>query len=183
MKEYQTIYMLGAECYTDAYIAAPPVADGCPWYILFISLFGRVGVVKAVAAAILNRTTVYINDHPAARPHDRSDMKTMTQQLGQGVCQKVVFCPRYFKSRTRIILGEDRERAFALLQETVSTPLKREWADWVWSKVFQPQPLIGFGRLDGRDLSSALMITQDKTSKEVDELVLEALRSGEGELT
>lgn len=178
MQEYQTVHMMGAECYTNAYIIS--ISDSANATIYFISLYGRVGAVKAVGAAILEGATIYINDQPAGRPYGKS-LRTITQNLGHGVCHKVLLCPDYFQgnTRSRILLGEDKKRAFVFLDCNVSTPLAQEWVEWVWAHVFQPEPLRGFGELDGRDLSSALMITQNKTSSEIDELVLEALRSGE----
>ena len=93
---------------------------------------------------------------------------------------KVILCPAYFTgSDARIVVGEDRKRAFEFLDSAVSTPLKEEWADTLWELVFEPKPLFGFGSIENRDLNQVYLVSLDKTPEEVDELVLDGIRNGE----
>jgi hypothetical protein len=110
-------------------------------------------------------------------------MRSFTQNLEGGLCHKIILSPEYFAgsviSTGRIILGEDKERAFQFLDSIVSTPLKTEWADTLFGKVFEPKHLTGFGFLDGKELTEAYLVQVTKTLEEIDELVLEGLRAGE----
>lgn len=172
---WHEVRMLGVACYADAYI----LSNSDPAMVHFISLYGRVGVVKAIGAAILEGRTVYIEDTAVIRA-DGYSLQSVTQNLGYGVCHKVLLCPEYFQgSDCRIIVGNDRQRAFEFLSGVVSTPLKDDWADWLWSEVFEPVPLTGFGHLDGHDLTDVCAISLTKTTEDVDALVLDGIAAGE----
>lgn len=172
---WQEVRMLGVTCYTDAYI----ISNSDPAMLYFISLYGRVGVVKAIGAAILEGRVVYIEDRAVIRAGGCS-LQSVTQNLGHGVCHKVLLCPEYFQgSDCRIIVGQDRQRAFEFLAGVVSTPLKDDWADWLWSEVFEPVPLTGFGHLDGHDLTEVCAISLTKTTEDVDALVLDGISAGQ----
>ncbi|MBW2000268.1 MAG: hypothetical protein JRJ29_20205 [Deltaproteobacteria bacterium] len=171
MERCKEVSMLGVQCYTDAYITD---TNG---FLYFISIFGRPGVVKAIGAAILEGRSVEIEGVKVSRPH--RPMQSLTQNLG-GLSHKVILCQDYFTgSDYRILLGEDKHRAFEFLDANVSTPLKREWTDWLWEKVFHPVPLAGFGVLNGKDLSECYLVELTKSTEEVDELVLDGIRAGE----
>ncbi len=92
----------------------------------------------------------------------------------------MILCPDYFQGiDTRIILGQDKQRAFEFLGDMLSTPLKEEWADWLWSRVFDTDPLTGFGFLESYDLADVCAISVNMTVDEVDALVLDGISCGE----
>lgn len=172
-KQYKEVKMMGITCYTDAYIMRTD-----PAIVYLISLYGRVGVVKAISAAILERRNVFIENEIVSGPSNT--MKSITQNLGKGLCHKVILCPDYFQGiDTRIILGQDKQRAFQFLGDMLSTPLKEEWADWLWSRVFDADPLTGFGFLESHDLTDVCAISVNMTVDEVDALVLDGISCGE----
>jgi hypothetical protein len=107
-------------------------------------------------------------------------LQSATQNLGYGLCHKALLCPEYFEGADcRIIPAGDKQRAFEFLAGVVSTPLKGDWADWLWSEVFEPVSLTGFGHLDGQDLTDMCAISLSKTTEEVDALVLEGIAAGQ----
>ena len=174
MERYVQVSLLGMTCYSDAFIA-----DTDTQTLFFALLFGRPGLVKAIGAAILEGRSVYFGKSPLRRVHGYP-YRTITQSLGSGLTHKVLLCEPYFMgTNARIVVGEDKKRAFEFLDSVVSTPLKDEWADALWNRVFEPKRLLGFGTVDGKDLSESYLVTLDKTVDEVDSLVLEGIRKGE----
>lgn len=169
MSEYIEISRIGLRCYADSYI----ISDDN--FLFFISIFGRPALVKAMTATILAGKSVYVSGQMVEKAGN--GMKTFTQNLGGGLVHKVILSSEYFKGpNARIVIGKDRMRAFQFLDSVVSTPLKSEWADWLWEKVFEPEPLKSFGSIDGQDLSETWLIRLTKTIDEIDELVLDGLQ-------
>ncbi len=174
MESYIQVSFLAMTCYCDALIADPDKQE-----LFFASLFGRPGLVNAIGAAILESRPVHFGQMPLRRIHGWP-YRTITQSLGGGVTHKVLLCEEFFTgSSARVIVGEDRQRAFEFLDSIVSTPLKEEWADLLWNRVFEPKQLFGFGSIQGRELSPVYLISLDKTVDQVDSLVLEGIRAGE----
>ncbi|MEA3427848.1 MAG: hypothetical protein U9Q84_01230 [Thermodesulfobacteriota bacterium] len=174
MQTYQTVSMFGVECYTDAYIAD----DNENLYL--ISLFGRSGTVKAIGAAIIEGRSIGIKETDTVFTRVHTALKVITQNLSDGVCHKALLAPEWFTGDTnRIVIGEDKKRAFHFLAANISTPLKEEWTDALWKSVFTPQPLTGFGYLNGKGLNECYAITMNKTVEEVDKLVLQGITTGE----
>ena len=174
MERYMEISAGFTSCYTDAFIG-----DDAEGRLYFVSLFGRPSLVKAVGAAILEGRSVNIGNMVLRRPA-RFRMHVLTQNLGTGIAHKVIFVKDMFSGAdVRIVIGEDKQRAFEFLDSVVSTPLKEEWADTLWQKVFEPKDLIGFGQLEGKDLSKPYLLRLDKTVDEVEDLVLEGIMMGE----
>jgi hypothetical protein len=176
-KNYVKVWSLGAFCYADA-----AIFDDNSEMLYFVSPFGRPGVVRAIGAAILQGIHVRLGRTRVRKPFMGS-MRSLTQNLGGGLCHKIVLCPDYFAGSSlltgRILIGADKERAFQFLDSIVSTPLKAEWADTLFGKVFEPKHLTGFGFLDGKELTEAYLVQVTKTREEIDELVLEGLKTGE----
>ena len=176
-KRYVEVWLGGTSCYADA-----AIFDANTEEVYFVSLFGRPGVVKAIGAAILQGINVWLGDTSVRKPFVGS-MRSFTQNLGGGLCHKIVLCPEFFAgsapSNGRILVGEDKTRAFQFLDSIVSTPLKAEWADTLFEKVFEPKHLTGFGFLEGKNLDDVYLVKMDKSREEVDELVLEGLKAGE----
>ena len=173
MPEYMEISHFGVTCYTDAFIANMDTET-----LFFVSLFGRPVLVKAIAAAIVEGRSVKAGELVLRRPYNQP-LRTFTQNNG-GVMHKALLCEPYFNgSEALIVVGEDKKRAFQFLDGAVSTPLKEEWADTLWTKVFEPRTLFGFGAVDGTELNPVYLLTVTKTVDEVDELVLDGIRAGE----
>jgi len=176
MEKYVKVWKLGAACYADAAIYDEEIE-----VVYFVSLFGRPGVVRAIGAAILQGEYVRIGNTSVKRPS--SSLKSMTQNLGDGLCHKIILSPDYFVGSSaylgRILVGEDKARAFQFLDSIVSTPLKAEWAETLWDKVFEPRSLTGFGSFNGKELSETYLVSLDKDPEDVDDLVLEGIRAGE----
>ena len=173
MQAYTEVEYFGVTCYSNAFIA-----DRDSETLFFISLFGRPVLVKAITAAIVQRRPVTVGNLTLQRPYNQA-IRILTQNYG-AVMHKVILCPAYFTgSDARIVLGEDRKKAFEFLDSVVSTPLKEEWADALWELVFKPKPLFGFGSIENRDLDQVYLVSLDKTPEEIDELVLDGIRNGE----
>jgi len=174
VESYIQVSFLAMTCYCDALIADPDKQE-----LYFASLFGRPGLVKAIGAAILETRTVHFGQMPLRRVRGWA-YRVITQSLGGGVTHKVLLCEEFFTGPSaRIIVGEDRQRVFEFLDNIVSTPLKEEWADVLWERVFEPKQLFGFGSIQGKELSPVYLISLGKTVNEVDGLVLESIRAGE----
>jgi glycosyltransferase involved in cell wall biosynthesis len=62
--------------------------------------------------------------------------------------------------------------------KVVSTPLKEEWAEVLWEQIFVPKRLTGFGQIQGKDLSEVYLVNMEKTTDEVDGLVIEGIKTG-----
>jgi hypothetical protein len=176
-KNYREVWLSGVSCYADA-----AIFDVSSEQVYLVSFFGRPGVVRAIGAAILQGIHVRLGRTSVRKPFMGS-MRSLTQNLGGGLCHKIVLCPDYFAGSSlltgRILVGADKKRAFQFLDSIVSTPLKAEWADTLWEKVFEPKHLMGFGFLDGKELTEAYLVQVTKSQEEVDELVLEGLKTGE----
>ena len=171
MEAYHEVYMSGASCYTDA-----AIMNEESFYL--VSLFGRPASVKAIGAGILSGKPAFIGDRRVARPM-HYNLRAITRNLENGLSHKVIFSPNHFTGTdSRILVGEDKKSAFSLLNTVVSTPLKEEWAEFLWERVFVPKRLIGFGQIQGKDLDEVYLVSVEKTTDEVDELVLEEIKSG-----
>ena len=171
MIKYHEVFMAGVSCYADAAI----VDDD---YVYMISLYGRPGTVKSIGAGILSGRLIFVADFHVSRHPDYS-LRAVTQTIEKGLCHKIIFSPDHFIGPDkRILIGEDKDAAFNLLDAAVSTPLKADWADFLWNRLYYPQPLYGFGQLRGKNLSDVYMVTIDKTTEEVDALILEETESG-----
>lgn len=173
-KSYVEVRYSGMTCYSDAFTADPDTE-----MLFFASLFGRSGLVKAIGAAILEGRLVYFGRAPVRRVSGHP-YRTITQGLAHGVSHKILLCEEYFTGTSaRIIVGEDRQRAFEFLDSVVSTPLKEEWADALWNRVFEPKQIVGFGAIQDRELNPVYLINLESTVEEIDQLVLEGIRAGE----
>ena len=170
IEEYIEIGRGGVYCYADSYI----VSDDD--FLFFISIFGRPALIKSTTASILAGKNVNVGGQMVVKAGKGAEV--FTQKLEGGLVHKVILSSEHFKgSNARIVIGKDRLRAFRFLDGVVSTPLKKSWADWLWEKVFEPEPLKGFGSIDGQDLTETWLIRLTKTIDEIDELVLNGLQS------
>jgi len=171
---YRQIEMLGVWAYTNAFILDDDQN------LLMTSVFGRPALVKAIVAGILERKTVDIEGiGPVMRPPWTA--KTKTAVVEPGCWLKVFSIPDFFTGdRCRVVIGKDKVRAFQFVQETVSTPMKPEWADWVWENVLDTTETQGFGVIDGKDLSVMRphLIEVQKSDADIDLMVIEALKQG-----
>jgi len=171
MEIFHDVFLAGATCYADAAI----VDDD---HLYMVSLYGRPGLVKAIGAGILSGRSVVIGDIHVSRPVN-VNLRAITRNIENGLCHKVIFSPNHFTGPDmRILAGEDKKSAFNLLNSVVTTPLKEEWADFLWERIFVPKRLMGFGTIQGKDLSDVYLVHVDKTTDEVDALVLEEIKTG-----
>ena len=169
MEIYKELNLMGVRCYTDAYITT----QGVKSFAYYISLFGRPNTVKAIGAAIIESTVIDLEDGLIMRQPGFA-LRSFTQNFG-GVCHKVLLCPDLFAGkRSRIIFGQDKDRAFEFLGSNTSTPLKREWQDWLWHRAFQTETLEGFG-FD----KEVCLLNIDVTDADLDALILEGLKNNE----
>jgi len=150
------------------------IADG--WNFYFLSMFGRPSLIKAVSAAIAQGRYVEIGELEVSKP-SFSGIKILTQSL-DGICHKVIYVPEYFQNtgRSRIVLGEDLDTAFDFVENITSTPLKREWKQWLWDEVLEKEKLTCFGSIGDIELNQAYLVRLCDTN--LDDLVLEGIRSG-----
>ena len=171
---YKEMQVLFLRCYTDAYI--------CDDYNLyFISFFARPMVAKAIAAAIVQGRDVAIDGSLYAKRVPDEKMKVLTHNWGD-LTHKIIYAPRYFEhgSMARIVVGEDKEAAFDFLDSIVSTPLKKEWKEWLWENAVEKQKLTAFGEIDGVKLDPVYLIRPiDHDMRVYDVLILNALRNRE----
>ena len=166
MEKYVEVRYSGMTCVSDGFIA-----DAESQTLFFASLIGRPAVVKAISAAILEGYLVRFGMLGLGRA--RETFRTISQGLGYGIAHRILLCEDYFTGpRARIVVDEDKQRAFEFLDSVVSTPLKDEWADNLWDMVFEPKEILGFGSIQGQELKPVYLITLDKTVDEVDHLVL-----------
>lgn len=166
---YKKFYVFGIPCFTDAYICDED-------FVYLISIFGRQSITKAAAAAILNGREIELDGMILRRPYS-CEMKALTQNL-KDVTHKVIYCPFYFSGEGyRIIIGKDYDAAYDFIDSTTTTPLKREWKEWLWENALDVQKLVGFGSIDNLPLDQVFMVSLK--SRNLDELILEGLRSGQ----
>jgi hypothetical protein len=171
MGTYHEVYMSGASCYADAAI----INEG---WLYLASLYGRPSSVKAIGAGILSGRSVCIGEHYVSRDPVYA-LRAVTQNIETGLCHKVIFSPDHFSgTEMRILVGEDKKSAFNFLNTVVSTPLKEEWAEVLWEQIFAPKRLIGFGQIQGKDLNEVYLVNMEKTTDEVDALVIEGIKAG-----
>jgi len=169
--DYVDVYQAGLRCYADASIRDES------GHLFLVSIFGRPSLVKAIAAGFISGRGMTFGGVTVIRPS--TTLQVVTQNLDEGLAHKLIFAPDLFTgANARILIGEDRKAAFRLLDSAVSTPLKEDWSDFLWDAVFDPSRLIGFGQINGKDLSDVYLVSVNKTTEEVDALILEEIQSG-----
>lgn len=173
-EKYREIHALGATCCTDAYICN---MDG---NIYMMSLFGRLGIVKAICATIITKLPVTLFIDGEKHVFKRSDMnyRIITCNF-EGLCHKIIMVDALFagKDGPNIIAENDMDRIFSFVDSRVTTPLKPEWADWLIDQsVVSGDQLISFGESDKTGKPYRLFYSPD--SEATDEMVLKGLQEG-----
>jgi len=175
-KKYRKVSVLGANCYTDAYIY--DVNERA--YLL--SLFGRPGIVKAVTASFITSGSVYIEKDERdslslSRAHSKYRIFTHNNN---GLCHKVILSPDCFQGdQNRIIAENDTDRIFHFVDSSISTPLKREWINWLLQRnVICSDEIYGFGQIGGINTEECRLF-HAPYSESVDDVVLEGIKNGE----
>ena len=176
-KKYRKVSVLGANCYTDAYIY--DVNERA--YLL--SLFGRPGIVKAVTASFITSGSVYIEkDERDSLSLSRAYSKyRIFTHNNNGLCHKVILSPDCFQgNQNRIIAENDTDRIFHFVDSSISTPLKKEWINWLLQQedVIHSDKLYGFGQIGGLE-TEEYRLFHAPYSGDVDDVVLEGIKSGE----
>ena len=65
-----------------------------------------------------------------------------------------------------------KERAFRRLDTFTTIPLKRQWVDWLWEEVMNPEQLYSYG---GEDLRHAYLVSWP-AEEELQDRVLDAIK-------
>jgi len=168
MKE---ISVLGITAYCDSYICDES-------FFYFLSFSARPMIAKAIGAALVARRDVYTDRFVLNRPS--YDIKILTHNA-DGLCHKVLYCPELFKGTHpfyRIVIGKDMDTAFHWVDSMTTTPLKKQWKQWLWENVLEIQQLSSYGTLGTRKLDKAYML-RFSGNDNIDELVLNAIEAGE----
>lgn len=175
-KKYRKVSVLGANCYTDAYVHSTNEQ------LYLISLFGRPGTVKAVAASFLTSSSLHIelgkrNLLTLSRACSKYRIFTCNND---GLCHKVILTPDFFQGdQSRIIAKDDTDRIFHFVDSSISTPLKKVWIDWLLQRdVICSDEIYGFGRISGINTEECRLF-HAPYSEIVDNVVLEGIRNGE----
>ena len=175
-EKYKSISVWGAGCYTDAYIYDDDER------LSLISLFGRPGITKAIVASFLTIKSLQIRREGNAfttlhKPYNKCQIYTSNQD---GLCHKIIVVPDYFYGeQSRIIDQDDRDRIFNFVDSSVSTPLKKEWADWLLKQeIIESNQLYGFGNFKDVSMERCRLYFAPESEK-MDEIILEGIRNGE----
>lgn len=175
-KKYRKVSVLGAGCYTDAYI------HNANERLYLISLFGRPGTVKAVAASFLTSIPLRIElgERNLLTLNRASSKYRIFTCNNDGLCHKVILSPDYFQgNQSRIIVKDDTDRIFHFVDSSISTPLKEVWIGWLLQRdVICSDEIYGFGRIDGINTEECRLF-HAPYSENVDDVVLEGIRNGE----
>jgi len=170
---YEEIQVSFLRLFTDAYICDDR-------YLYLISLFARPMVSKAAAAAIVQGREVSIGAGMGIK-RVSDELKVLTHNFGD-ITHKVIYAPHYFHKggMVRIVVGEDLNTAFDFIDSVISTPLKREWKQWLWENGVKKKKLTGFGEIDGVKLDPVYLVRPiDHRNEIYDDMVLNAIESGE----
>ena len=168
MKE---INVLGITAYCDCYIADDN-------YFYLISISGRPMIIKAIGAALLAGRVAYIDGFELKREYG-SEIKTLTHNTG-GICHKVIYSPDVFKGEflRRIVIGKDTHAAFEWIDSITTTPLKREWKEWLWENMLKVKRLHSYGQLGSRKFDEVYML-KFQYPDDIDDIILNAIREGQ----
>ena len=168
MKE---ISVLGITAYCDCYIA-----DDDYFYLLSIS--GRPMIIKAIGAALLAGRAAYIDGFELRKEYG-AEVKSLTHNAG-GICHKVIYSPGVFKGEflRRIVIGKDTDAAFEWIDSITTTPLKKDWKEWLWENLLDVDVLNSYGQLGSRKLDEVYML-RFRHPDDMDEIILNAIKQGQ----
>lgn len=159
-----TISFHGIECFSDTIITTQPSDpyDGSITSTLFMaSLFGPAPNVEAVSSAIIVGRSVDCAYEEmrfeTVRPFQMSIVRSVLKKFETGVVHKLVYLPCWFGkkmdiediSNQAVIIAPDlstaQRRAFNIIDDRTSIPLKPEWDSWLWENAFQYEQLFTYG--------------------------------------
>lgn len=184
MNDYLTVRSNGFITYCDALIARFAGSTG---QSLFFSLVGSPAHVQAASAHFFNGGLCQVTDEQGAtftleRGHG-SAYSSRVRKIGDTV-NKIMISADHFPTTANatpeeigvaVIFGQDIhsvvDRAFLCLNGCTTMPLKREWREWLWEEILQPEKLYSFGN---RQLREAWLISWREETLE--ELILEGIR-------
>ena len=163
----------GIGCYSDAFIVDTDFRR-----LYLVSLFERPNIVKAISSLVIQGTSIKIGAVQVSRPDIPVRVFTHTES---GLSHKLLYCPDFFHETStagRILIKGDKDTAFRFLDNAVSTPLKREWLDFLIEReALKIKDLFGFGSLGDVDLSKAVFASLG--DENIEDLVLNGIKSGE----
>jgi hypothetical protein len=92
----------------------------------------------------------------------------------------VIYSPGVFKGEflRRIVVGRDMDAAFEWIDSITTTPLKREWKEWLWENMLKVKRLHSYGQLGSRKFDEVYML-KFQYPDNIDELILNAIKEGQ----
>ena len=173
--DYQKVSTCGFTAYCDALIARkvePGYRNGSYTYntefrAFLMSLVGTASYIKTISAQVSTGEKLTFGDEediPCSfycQKESKIAENTKTvrvRKIGETVNKIIVQRFLYEDhNRAAVVFGKDllivKERAFRRLDTATTIPLKRQWIDWLWDEVMNPEELFSYG---GEDLRLCL---------------------------
>ena len=192
--DYQKVSTCGYTAYCDALIArkvAPGYRNGSYIYntefrAFLISLIGTASYIKTISAQVSTgeELTFVDEEHTPCyfycHNHSKVAENTKTvriRKIGETVNKIIVQRFLYEDhNQAAVVFGKDllivKERAFRRLDTATTIPLKKQWVDWLWDEVMNPEELFSYG---GEDLRFAYLVSWP-TEEELKTMILDAIK-------
>jgi hypothetical protein len=192
--DYMKVTTCGFTAYCDALIARkvePGLSEGVYYYrsefkAFLLSLVGTSSYIKTISAQVTKGEQLNFDNDNDKVPcvfycnNSRLAENTRTvrvRKIGETVNKIIVQRFLYEdQGQAAIVFGRDmvivKERAFRRLDMATTIPLKRQWLDWLWDEVLEPEELFSFG---GKDLRHAYLVSWPDEA-ELQEMVIAAVK-------
>ena len=192
--DYQKVSTCGYEAYCDALIARkvePGYVNGSYHYrteyrAFLMSLVGTASYVKTISAQLSTGEQIVFGNENDQIPcyfysynssTSENTKAVRVRKIGETVNKIIVQRFLYEdNNQSVVVFGRDlltvKERAFRRLDTFTTIPLKRQWIDWMWDEVMNPEQLYSFG---GEDLRYAYLVSWP-SEEELQEKILDAIK-------
>ena len=192
--DYQKVSTCGYEAYCDALIARkvePGYVNGSYHYrteyrAFLMSLVGTASYVKTISAQLSTGEQIVFDNENDQIPcyfynynssTSENTKAVRVRKIGETVNKIIVQRFLYEdNNQSVVVFGRDlltvKERAFRRLDTFTTIPLKRQWIDWMWDEVMNPEQLYSFG---GEDLRYAYLVSWP-SEEELQEKILDAIK-------
>lgn len=192
--DYQKVNTCGYTAYCDALIARkvePGYIGGSYTYrtefrAFLMSLVGTASYIKTISAQVSTGEELLLGDEEKIPCHFYCNNSSKTaentkavrvRKIGETVNKIIVHRFLYEDhNQAVVVFGKDlfivKERAFRRLDTFTTIPLKRQWIDWLWEEVMNPEQLYSYG---GEDLRHAYLVSWP-TEEELQDRVLDAIK-------
>ena len=192
--DYQKVSTCGYEAYCDALIARkvePGYVNGSYHYrteyrAFLMSLVGTASYVKTISAQLSTGEQIVFDNENDQIPcyfynynssTSENTKAVRVRKIGETVNKIIVQRFLYEdNNQSAVVFGRDlltvKERAFRRLDTFTTIPLKRQWIDWMWDEVMNPEQLYSFG---GEDLRYAYLVSWP-SEEELQEKILDAIK-------